>query len=95
MHNDQIYPLRPLGPSTFDAQPHINSASAMRLLMIAAGFIACLVSDAAATALTYKLSANEKACFYADTKTENQKIAFYFAVRTARPRELSCFGKPY
>ena len=43
--------------------------------------LACLVSDAAATALTFKLPANEKACFYAVTKNEAEKIAFYFAVR--------------
>jgi hypothetical protein len=33
-----------------------------------------------ATALTYKLEANEKACFYAWVDKVNEKIAFYFAV---------------
>lgn len=54
----------------------------MRLTTIAAGLIACLVTDVTATALTYKLDANEKACFYVDTKKDNEKIAFYFAVQS-------------
>ncbi|KAK2593216.1 hypothetical protein QQS21_009056 [Conoideocrella luteorostrata] len=54
----------------------------MRLSTIAAGLIACLVTDVTATALTYKLDANEKACFYVDTKKDNEKIAFYFAVQS-------------
>lgn len=43
--------------------------------------LACLVSKAAATALTFKLKANEKTCFYAVTEKDVEKIAFYFAVR--------------
>ncbi|KAG5921000.1 hypothetical protein E4U61_007231 [Claviceps capensis] len=54
----------------------------MRLFTIAAGLIACLITDVAATSLTYRLDANEKACFYAETKTDNEKIAFYFAVQS-------------
>jgi hypothetical protein len=53
----------------------------MKLPMLLAGLIACLINNVAATALTYKLAANEKACFYATTKKEAEKIAFYFAVR--------------
>ena len=43
-----------------------------------------VVSSVHATALTYKLAANEKACFFADVKSGqvNSKIAFYFAVRS-------------
>ncbi|KAK3499330.1 emp24/gp25L/p24 family/GOLD-domain-containing protein [Neurospora hispaniola] len=41
-----------------------------------------LASEVAATALTYKLVANEKACFFATTKKANEKIAFYFAVQS-------------
>lgn len=52
----------------------------MRLSSIAAGVIACLATNVVATALTYKLDANEKACFYTETKKDNEKIAFYFAV---------------
>lgn len=55
----------------------------MRLPLFLAGLFACLLSNVAATALTYKLTANEKACFYAITKKENEKLAFYFAVRYA------------
>jgi len=60
--------------------PRPTRATTMRLSTIAAGVIACMVTDVAATALTYKLTANEKACFYTDTKKDNEKIAFYFAV---------------
>lgn len=62
----------------------------MRLPTLLGGLIALLVTDVTATALTYKLAANEKACFYTTTKKESEKIAFYFAVgphhdtRTAR-----------
>lgn len=52
----------------------------MRLPTLVAGLMALMASNVAATALTYKLGANEKACFYASTKNENEKIAFYFAV---------------
>ncbi|KAI9740467.1 MAG: hypothetical protein M1834_005047 [Cirrosporium novae-zelandiae] len=34
-----------------------------------------------ATALTYKLGANEKACFFADVDQQGAKVAFYFAVQ--------------
>jgi hypothetical protein len=51
------------------------------LLSLLAAFISCID----ATALTYKLAANEKACFFAEVQPEqvNAKIAFYFAVRYA------------
>lgn len=35
----------------------------------------------AATALTYRLSPSETACFFALVETAGSKIAFYFAVR--------------
>ncbi|KPM44000.1 hypothetical protein AK830_g2524 [Neonectria ditissima] len=54
----------------------------MRLPTLLAGLVACLVTDVTATALTYQLSANEKACFYTTTKKEAEKIAFYFAVQS-------------
>jgi hypothetical protein len=77
----QTYPrARPSGidrPSRDRASP----TEAMKLPMLLAGLIACLINNVAATALTYKLGANEKACFYATTKKEAEKIAFYFAVR--------------
>ena len=39
-----------------------------------------MVSSVTATALTYKLDANEKACFYSYVEQANTKVAFYFAV---------------
>lgn len=44
------------------------------------GLFACLFAISSATALTYKLTPNEKACFFTDVKQEGAKIAFYFAV---------------
>jgi hypothetical protein len=52
----------------------------MRFAPILAG-LAALVSSVSSTALTYKLEANEKACFYASVDQVNAKVAFYFAVR--------------
>jgi hypothetical protein len=52
----------------------------MELSLLICGLLASLVSQAAATALTYKLYSTEKACFYTTTKKEGEKIAFYFAV---------------
>ncbi|KAL7814529.1 emp24/gp25L/p24 family/GOLD domain-containing protein [Trichoderma aethiopicum] len=54
----------------------------MRLPTLVAGLMALMASNVAATALTYKLTANERACFYAATKNPNEKIAFYFAVQS-------------
>lgn len=45
------------------------------------GLISLAVSTVSATALTYKLSSNEKACFYAQVERADAKVAFYFAVR--------------
>lgn len=52
----------------------------MRLPALSLGLLACFASQVAATALTYKLGAHEKACFYATTEKDVEKIAFYFAV---------------
>ncbi|KAL6835170.1 emp24/gp25L/p24 family/GOLD domain-containing protein [Trichoderma camerunense] len=54
----------------------------MRLPTLVAGLIGLMATNVAATALTYKLTANELACFFASTKNENEKIAFYFAVQS-------------
>jgi hypothetical protein len=43
--------------------------------------LATTFSLASATALTYKVAAHEKACFFTDATSKNSKIAFYFAVR--------------
>lgn len=55
--------------------------STMKLTSLAYGLVALFAGHASATALTYKLVANEKACFYANNQDKGQKIAFYFAVR--------------
>jgi hypothetical protein len=55
----------------------------MRLLILS--ILAALVSHAAATALTFKLGASERACFYVATQKDNEKIAFYFAVGARVP----------
>jgi hypothetical protein len=50
----------------------------MRLALFAG--LASLVSSVTATALTYRLEANEKACFFTNVDQSNAKVAFYFAV---------------
>lgn len=51
----------------------------MRFAPLLAG-LATLVSSVSATALTYRLEANEKACFFTSVDQANAKVAFYFAV---------------
>lgn len=53
----------------------------MRFALLAG--LASLVSSVTATALTYRLEANEKACFYTNVEQANAKVAFYFAVSIA------------
>jgi len=53
----------------------------MRLLICYCGLLAWLLPTITATALTYKLVPNEKACFYSYADQKGQKLAFYFAVR--------------
>lgn len=48
--------------------------------MLLSATLALLTSRVMATALTYRLEAHEKACFYASSQNPNDKIAFYFAV---------------
>jgi hypothetical protein len=52
----------------------------MKVGLLMCGLIGSLSSLASATALTYKLLANEKACFYTYVEQKGAKIAFYFAV---------------
>ena len=56
----------------------------MRLLAMIVGLVPLFASLASATALTYKLTANEKACFFTNVEKPDSKVAFYFAVRTCR-----------
>lgn len=41
-----------------------------------------LAAYASATALTYKLTPNEKECFYTHVDKVGAKVAFYFAVQS-------------
>lgn len=52
----------------------------MRFAALVLGLWATLISSVAATALTYRLEANEKACFHSYVDQKNVKLAFYFAV---------------
>lgn len=54
----------------------------MRTTLLSVGLLAWLVSLVSATALTYKMAANEEACFYANADKQGLKIAFYFAVQS-------------
>ncbi|KAL2135412.1 hypothetical protein VTI74DRAFT_8645 [Chaetomium olivicolor] len=54
----------------------------MQLSLFSFGLWATLAVQATATALTYKLGANEEACFYTRTERPDVKIAFYFAVQS-------------
>jgi hypothetical protein len=63
-------------------EPHhcINTSHTMKLSTLGCSLLACLSPLVSATALTYKLSANEKACFYSFVENKGAKVAFYFAV---------------
>ena len=52
----------------------------MRTLLAITSLLAYCVSLISATALTYKLDAHEKACFFANVDHKGMKVAFYFAV---------------
>lgn len=52
----------------------------MRLISMLYGLVAYFLPLVSATALTYKLSPNEKACFFSYVEEKGAKLAFYFAV---------------
>ncbi|KAK7890428.1 hypothetical protein LTR67_008315 [Exophiala xenobiotica] len=54
----------------------------MRSLSILISLLALAVSSVYCTALTYKLGASEKACFFTFVERQNAKVAFYFAVQS-------------
>ncbi|RYO93582.1 hypothetical protein DL766_010506 [Monosporascus sp. MC13-8B] len=54
----------------------------MKATALSVGLLAWIISLVSATALTYKISANEKACFYTTAEKKAAKIAFYFAVQS-------------
>ncbi|KAK1144364.1 hypothetical protein N8T08_005517 [Aspergillus melleus] len=61
----------------------------MRFAALVIGILAALVSTVTATALTYRLEANEKACFYNYVDERNTKVAFYFACELTFPKVQS------
>lgn len=52
----------------------------MQLSLLTVGVLGLLTPLVSATALTYKLVANEKACFFTSVEHKGAKLAFYFAV---------------
>ena len=60
--------------------PKHHITRTMRLFLLLSSLLALAVTLVSGTALTYQLSGNEKACFYANVQRQNSKVAFYFAV---------------
>ncbi|KAF2467925.1 uncharacterized protein BDR25DRAFT_335743 [Lindgomyces ingoldianus] len=54
----------------------------MQTFLALSTLLAFCVSAVQGTALTYKLDANEKACFFSDVEHKGTKVAFYFAVQS-------------
>ncbi|MCJ1343442.1 hypothetical protein MMC31_001635 [Peltigera leucophlebia] len=54
----------------------------MRLTSMLCGLVAFPLPLVFATALTYKLTPNEKACFFSYVEEKGAKLAFYFAVQS-------------
>lgn len=52
----------------------------MRLPLLWITLLGYIFFYASATALTYKLQPNEKACFFSYAEQKGLKLAFYFAV---------------
>jgi hypothetical protein len=52
----------------------------MHIGILLAGLWALWVSLVSGTALTYKLGANEKSCYFTYVSQKGLKVAFYFAV---------------
>ena len=43
--------------------------------------LACVAQSAVASSMTYRVRANEQACFYTDVNMAGEKVEFYFAVQ--------------
>ncbi|KAF2791096.1 hypothetical protein K505DRAFT_409445 [Melanomma pulvis-pyrius CBS 109.77] len=54
----------------------------MRTFLAITSLLAYFTSAVYATALTYKLDAHEKACFFSTVEHKGTKVAFYFAVQS-------------
>lgn len=72
--------LRDHGKQHYTALVCLPDGTANMLLYLLVALLPLFSSLASATALTYKLSANEKACFFTDVTRAESKVAFYFAV---------------
>ena len=60
----------------------------MRSLISLLAILTLYISSVAATALTYRLSHNEKSCFFTETSRRDAKVAFYFAVQSGGNFEI-------
>lgn len=58
------------------------SAVNMLVLFSLLTLLGTLSNFTSATALTYKLTPNEKECFYTHVVKQDAKVAFYFAVQS-------------
>ncbi|KAF2492117.1 hypothetical protein BU16DRAFT_529483 [Lophium mytilinum] len=54
----------------------------MRTILLLSSLLALFTSAVYGTALTYKLGANEKSCFFSYVEQKGAKVAFYFAVQS-------------
>ncbi|KAM0723558.1 hypothetical protein Q7P37_000545 [Cladosporium fusiforme] len=75
-------PRHPL--SRFDNPPQSSRLPAANMLVLFSllTLLGTLSSFTSATALTYKLTPNEKECFYTHVVKQGAKVAFYFAVQS-------------
>ncbi|KAL0258635.1 hypothetical protein SLS55_006132 [Diplodia seriata] len=54
----------------------------MHAALLLSSLLAFFATAVSSTALTYKLAANEKSCFFAHVNQKSAKVAFYFAVQS-------------
>ncbi|KAL1619682.1 hypothetical protein SLS54_006619 [Diplodia seriata] len=54
----------------------------MHAALLLSSLLAFFATSVSSTALTYKLAANEKSCFFAHVNQKSAKVAFYFAVQS-------------
>jgi len=76
---------RPTTANSHGITPHAYAdplITTMRLFLPSLAFLASFVATTQATALTYRLEAHEKACFFAHVENAGSKVAFYFAVQS-------------
>jgi hypothetical protein len=75
-------PARPTVTTIHPAPILTSSLVAMLVLFSLLTLLGTLSSFTSATALTYKLTPNEKECFYTRVVKQGAKVAFYFAVQS-------------